>query len=199
MDIKIFLRDKSKEVVEAWQKIFSNDKNVNISCGDILDIEADAIISPANSFGFMDGGIDRVYLDYFGYQLQDRLQKKIRNEFYGELPVGMATIIDTNYNYNNIKYLVSCPTMRVPEIVANTANAYLAFRAGLISILEFNINNNNSIESVLCPGMGTLTGCMSPETCARQMKFAYEQIVIKKTKSHDDLWLTAMNHHSFIK
>ena len=30
---------------------------------------ADAIVSPANSFGFMDGGIDMVYSKRFGWQM----------------------------------------------------------------------------------------------------------------------------------
>ena len=32
-----------------------------------------------------------------------------------------------------IKYLISAPTMRVPMDVANTANAYLAFRAIILA------------------------------------------------------------------
>lgn len=31
--------------------------------GSILDVEGDALVSPVNSFGFMDGGIDRAYVD----------------------------------------------------------------------------------------------------------------------------------------
>jgi hypothetical protein len=39
---------------------------------DILTRTADAILSPANSFGFMDGGIDLLYSNFFGWELQDR-------------------------------------------------------------------------------------------------------------------------------
>jgi hypothetical protein len=54
MDIKIYLRDKNINIVNSWKKAFFDDTNVEISCGDIFDLVADAIISPANSFGFMD-------------------------------------------------------------------------------------------------------------------------------------------------
>jgi hypothetical protein len=57
MDIQIFLRDKNGELATAWSKIFSGYSNVDVSCGDIFDLKVDAIINPANSFGFMDGGI----------------------------------------------------------------------------------------------------------------------------------------------
>jgi O-acetyl-ADP-ribose deacetylase (regulator of RNase III) len=89
----------------------------------------------------------------------------------------MATIIETGDTA--IKYLISCPTMRIPENVSKTVNAYLAFRAGLIEIIKFNQSNKNKISSVLCPGLGTLTGNISPVNCARQMKYAYD-LIIKK-------------------
>ena len=40
---------------------------------EILESSADAIVSPANSFGYMDGGIDLVYLHRFGWELQTAL------------------------------------------------------------------------------------------------------------------------------
>ena len=77
----------------------------------ILDIEG--VISPANSFGFMDGGIDSLYRSYFGRHVQDRLQKLIRDRHYGELVVGAAEIVDTDNP--RIPYLIAAPTMRVPD------------------------------------------------------------------------------------
>jgi O-acetyl-ADP-ribose deacetylase (regulator of RNase III) len=40
---------------------FKGVENVRISGGDIFELKADAIVSPANSFGYMDGGIGLVY------------------------------------------------------------------------------------------------------------------------------------------
>ena len=84
-------------------------------------ISADALVSPANSFGFMDGGIDMVYWyitqyranliwcvsERFGWQILERLQKLIQDEHFGEIPVGSAAIIDANDPKGTIKYLVS--------------------------------------------------------------------------------------------
>jgi O-acetyl-ADP-ribose deacetylase (regulator of RNase III) len=186
MDIQILLRDKNINLVNAWSKEFNNYHNVKISCGDIFGLNADAIISPANSFGFMDGGIDLRYSVYFGWDLQKTLQNKIRNYFHGELPVGMATIVETNND--NIKYLISCPTMRVPEDVSDTVNAYLAFRAGLTEVLNFNNNNSEKIASILCPGLGTLSGMLPETVCAIQMKYAYNSIINREINFPNDLW-----------
>jgi len=201
MDLQIFLRDKNINLVNAWLGEFKDYPNVKISCGDIFEIKADAIISPANSFGFMDGGIDLVYSEYFGWNLQKELQDKIRSDFYGELPVGLAVIIKTGND--KIKYLISCPTMRVPEDVSDTVNAYLAFRAGLLEVLNFNKDNRNKknrekITSILCPGLGTLTGMLSETTCAKQMKYAFDSIFNGGSNFPEDLW-TARDLHVYLK
>jgi O-acetyl-ADP-ribose deacetylase (regulator of RNase III) len=194
-EIKIFLRDRNQDIVDAWTQAFAGYKNVDIFRGDIFDIKADAIISPANSFGFMDGGIDLAYSKYFGWKLQEALQEKIKTEYYGELPVGTATILETGND--NIPYLISCPTMRVPEIVGNTVNAYLAFRAALIEVIKFNDKSTHKIYSILCPGLGTLTGAIPPVNCAMQMIYAYD-IILNNLKPDFDSLLAAYTTHKIL-
>jgi O-acetyl-ADP-ribose deacetylase (regulator of RNase III) len=175
------LRDISADMVLAWQKHFTSIENVRISHGDIFGSSADAIVSPANSFGYMDGGIDLVYLQRFGWELQTRLQTHIKADHDGELPVGQATIVETFDS--DIPYLVSAPTMRVPMNVANTVNAYLAFRAAIRAIKQHNRERPGSIRTVLCPGLCTAIGGMPPELAARQMATAFEVGVLNQAPS----------------
>ncbi len=168
------LRDINTRLVAAWTTAFADVPNVHPARGDIFGVQADAIISPANSFGFMDGGIDLLYTRRFGWQLQERLQAKLRQEYDGELPIGMAVILKTGDP--DLPYLVSAPTMRVPADVSDTPNAYLAFRAALRVIRDFNQQHEGAIKTVLCPGLATATGQMLPAVCARQMHSAYMQI-----------------------
>lgn len=170
--MKIYLRDRNKALCDAWSFYFYEairDGIVDVSCGNIFDpgphMQADAIVSPANSFGFMDGGIDLVYTRYFGTELQANLQDCIK-QYGGELLVGNALMLEIP-NSNSIKYLISAPTMRVPEDVSNTVNAYLAFRAVLTVAKHFDI------QSILCPGLCTTTGKMSAIQCAYQMIEAF--------------------------
>eukprot|EP00005_Dracoamoeba_jomungandri_P009458 CAMPEP_0174263494 /NCGR_PEP_ID=MMETSP0439-20130205/18917_1 /TAXON_ID=0 /ORGANISM="Stereomyxa ramosa, Strain Chinc5" /LENGTH=312 /DNA_ID=CAMNT_0015348867 /DNA_START=92 /DNA_END=1027 /DNA_ORIENTATION=+ len=145
-------------------------------------IHADAIVSPANSFGFMDGGIDMVYSLRFGWQMNGRLHEVIQKDFHGELLVGQAAIITTEDPKETIKYLVSAPTMRVPADVRDTANAYLAFRATLLAVSEHNRKvttgekEGTVIKDLLCCGLGTAIGLMPAETCAFQMFKAYVHV-----------------------
>lgn len=173
--LKVHLRDISREVVRAWESAFADAPDVQVSCGDIFEYKADAIVSPANSFGYMDGGIDLVYSRFFGWELQANLRALLAERHYGELPVGQAVVLPTGHK--SIPFLISAPTMRVPSRISNTINVYLAFRAALIAVLMHNANADTAIQSLLVPGLGTGVGEVPPERAARQMRFAYNAII----------------------
>lgn len=173
--IAVHLRDIDPGVAVAWRAEFGSEPSVAISCGNIFEQAADAIVSPANSFGFMDGGIDLVYSHHFGWDLEASLKALLAEQHFGELPVGQAVIVPTGQA--RIPYLVSAPTMRVPGPIGATANVYLAFRAALIAVSRHNESAPGSIRSVLVPGFGTGIGGVPPRRAARQMKLAYDAIV----------------------
>lgn len=207
--MKLHLRDISPSLVTAWREAFAGLEDVEISQGDIfsrktgvigpedpIDVRADAVVSPANSFGFMDGGIDAVFTYQLGPQVQAAVQKKIVSEWAGELPVGQALIVPTSRP--EIPFCISAPTMRSPSVVANTVNAYLALRAALLVALAHNQRARATpIQTILCPGLATAVGRMPPRRCARQMRAAWDRVIVGKrfeprtvgqTES-DDEWL----------
>ena len=200
------LRDIKQDLVACWKEVFAADcykNHFEMSVGDIFKTApaADAIVSPANSFGFMDGGIDMVYSLYFGWQMQERLQEVLRSKHDGECLVGQCVIIPAyppaqkfseiqiveNKNEGKaIKYLISAPTMRVPLDVSSTCNAYLAFRGVILAAREFNhdLKQNGDtlglgpIKRILCPGLGTAVGMMPACRCAFQMKEAFDTFIL---------------------
>ena len=195
LDVKLYLRDRSPDVVAAWRAHFAGVRDVEISEGDIFAGDAptaDAIVSPANSFGYMDGGIDGVYSQRFGSEMCQRLCTLIRAAWDGELPVGCAAIVETGDRA--IPYLVSAPTMRVPMDVSETVNAYLAFRAALIAVREANRRKPGMIQSVLCPGLCTFSGHMSADKSARQMRFAHRLIAEDQTSLVDQAGKILLTH-----
>lgn len=171
----VSLRAIDPGLVSAWKLAFEGISGVDIREGDILSWQADAIVSPANSFGYMDGGIDAAYRERFGMQVEMRLQERIRAHYDGELPVGLATVVETGDA--SVHFLIAAPTMRVPENVSRTANAYLAFRAALLAVRAHNAAGGRQIRSVLSPGMATGVGGMSHARAARQMAAAYRALV----------------------
>lgn len=166
----IYLRDTNPNLVECWKHYFKEDLNVSISQGDIFDIEANAIVSPANGFGRMDGGIDAVYIKKFGVQLEEQVKALIAP--MGELPVGSALYL----HVQNGLYLIVAPTMRHPPFnLDNTLNPYYSFRAALLKAKE--LAAMAGIESIICPGMGTGSGQACVDMTARQMYAAYHNVV----------------------
>src|ERR1700682_38693 len=92
---KIYLIDRSSVLVEEWKAQFSDCPIVEALAGDYFQKPADAIVSPANSFGIMDGGLDLAIRDQLGFGVQTALQELIVAKHHGELPVGCALIVST--------------------------------------------------------------------------------------------------------
>ena len=161
------------KLIEAWAAFFREEKNVSIIEGDITKMECDSIISPANSFGFMDGGLDYALSERFGWDLEKRLQKIIKELPEGELLVGQSLLLETKDPI--IPFMVVAPTMRFPTNfnIDTSINAYLAMKALLIKI-----KNDHRISSVAVPGLCTGVGGMEPMIAARQMFQAYKEIIL---------------------
>jgi O-acetyl-ADP-ribose deacetylase (regulator of RNase III) len=157
-----------EDLVKAWEQEFRSkplpdNLEVDIVLGDILHNRADAIVSPANSFGYMDGGIDLLYTEFFGQPLQKKLQDLLRGlRVGGELLVGDALAVHTGNL--RIPWLISAPTMRTPQDLTGTINAYLATRAAI------HLAFSKEMFSVLMPGMGTGCGNLDYKTAAVQMR-----------------------------
>jgi O-acetyl-ADP-ribose deacetylase (regulator of RNase III) len=173
-DLNIVLHTFDSAMVTAWQRAFHGTPSVMVVEGDILESRCDAVLSPANSFGYMDGGIDLAYRRYFGMELQARVQAKIRSEFHRELPVGQAMVVPTGHG--SVPYLVAAPSMRVPDKIGDTVNVYLAFRAALLAVLAHNKGSMPSIGTLRAPALGTGVGAMPLARAARQMHAAYVSV-----------------------
>ncbi|MEZ4439184.1 MAG: macro domain-containing protein [Polyangiaceae bacterium] len=172
---RILLRDHSEKLVAAWNETFANHDAVEALVTDFFDEDADALVSPANSFGIMDGGLDRAIRDRLGHDVEKLVQRRILEDHHGEIPIGAAFVVATQHA--RWPYLIVAPTMRVPEPSGHTLNAYLAFRAILLAVRAFNETcGSTAIGSVVVPGLCTGIGGMEPRRCAAQMRLAYDQI-----------------------
>jgi O-acetyl-ADP-ribose deacetylase (regulator of RNase III) len=170
----IFLHTFDSAMAAEWRKAFDNAPGVVVVEGDILEGRCDAVVSPANSFGFMDGGIDLAYRRFFGLNVQSRVQAKIKDEFHGELPVGQAMVVPTGHDA--VPYLVAAPTMRVPDRISDTVNVYLAFRAALLAVIAHNDRIETPIKALRTPALGTGIGSMPLSRAAHQMHAAYVSV-----------------------
>lgn len=168
---KIFIRDLNTHFcLEAKKAGFENVENV-----DITTVKASCVVSPANSFGFMDGGVDAAYMKRFP-GIQDHVQKIIKNQG-GELLIGQA--VATFTDDGDIPFLIAAPTMRVPSIIPDPMDVYLATRAAMREWLFITTQIEGVGENgISFPSMGTSCGGVSfdvaADVAARAMKIAIE-------------------------
>lgn len=157
--MEIVLCAAQPHLAAAWRERIGADlaNCVRVVEGDILSLDVMAVVSPANSYGYMDA----LYTRFFGPQLQQRLQRMIREQAAGELLVGQALLVETGHP--PIPWCISAPTMRVPRALETAEPAYLATRAAVRCALDA------GLESVAIPGMGTGTGRLAPREAAAAM------------------------------
>ncbi|MCI0998964.1 macro domain-containing protein [Ochrobactrum sp. C6C9] len=165
--MKIILCDRNRAVVDAWRAI-----SLDAECGSIFDHPADAIVSPANSFGFMDGGIDLAYSEHFGWGVQEEVQSLIQREFDGELLIGQALSVKTGAP--DFPTLISAPTMRIAMIIPDPNHIRMATKAAIKEALRI------GAKSVAIPGMGAGCGQVRPEWVACMMKAGIEDALLPK-------------------
>jgi len=173
--MKVYLCARDQDLFDAWTRYCGHYDFVTVTKQDIMSIDAEALVSPANSFGFMTGGIDLHYKNYIGQEMEDELRRTILERYNNELLVGQAAEVRIKPPpLVHYKYLVAAPTMRVPENISHTINAYLAARAALI------LAYRAVYKSIVFPGLGTGTGGMSPEDCAKQVSEAIKYALVDK-------------------
>jgi O-acetyl-ADP-ribose deacetylase (regulator of RNase III) len=184
---KIQLVDLNDEMIEAWKMYFKDLEDVEIYKGDFFDLKTDCVVSPANSFGFMNGSLDLVISEKLGGQVQHKLQRQIIDKYDGELLVGQAELVETEYP--DIPFLISAPTMRIPLILSKCVNVYLASKA-IFTIFK----NDDRINSITISGLGTGVGKVPYQICAKQMRHAYHDFYLGNYEFPESLQEATMQH-----
>lgn len=168
--MKIYLIERNVQKFKCLKDAFKHE-DVELFNGDFKEFmkekRVECIVSPANAYGLMDGGYDLAITEWFGNQLQERVQKHIIDDFYGEQPVGTSFIIDAG---KDNQYLIHTPTMQAPQIIVDPRVIYHCMRSTLIEA------KRNNIESILIPMFGGACGGVKPAVVAKMMLKAYKQI-----------------------
>lgn len=177
---KIILCDCRKSICDAWESKFKEYPNVSIcnkyfnEC--ISELENNninnsdiAIVSPANSYGLMDGGYDNAIINYFGRKLLLDVQNKIMEMYCGEQPICSSLPVNI-IGYDNY-VLIHTPTMRKPEIIRDYTIVYHCTRAAIMCAI------NQMCEIIVLPAFGGLCGQVPSNTVAFYMERAIAQLM----------------------
>jgi len=212
-NLRIILCDPKKALADAWKKNIQEKLTsaeaahftVRESLLDAVPDTFDCILSPANSFGIMDGASDLVISQMFAQATNcdiaaviDAAQRHIYAAWNGFQPVGTSEIIPmSSFGQNRFrcKYVAHTPTMRTPMNVRwDKEIVYRCFWAMLNAIRRHNETQpaEKRIQSVLCFGLGTGVGGIPPDVCAAQMILAWKNYRRRESTGYRPIdWKTA--------
>lgn len=164
-------------MIAAWEHEFAAGGR-GCLCGapriEALLPEVDAVISPGNSYGQMDGGVDRVLSQLFPL-VQRNVWAMVGDQYHGYQPVGTAAIVATGGV--RCPWLVYAPTMRVPMPlgagldIAVHDDVWAALRT--VAAHNDTSERDNAITTVIAPGFGTGYGRVPAARAAQLMAAAY--------------------------
>ncbi|GAA1579354.1 macro domain-containing protein [Kribbella karoonensis] len=170
---RLLLVDLDGELVAAWRDAFAaqiDEGVVDVRHGSLLEVlpEVDAVMTAGNSYGQMDGGVDRALADHWP-TVQRAVWAAIADEFHGYQPVGTATLVPTGSD--PCGWLVYAPTMRVPMRLAGGLDIAVhdAFWAALLAVS----NHPAALTTIAAPGFGTGFGGVPATRAAQLMSAAH--------------------------
>lgn len=172
MHVKVVLCDINPKMVKAWKETFEENPEVEILQGSMTDMQTSAWVTPTNSAGRMDGGLDLVIKKFLGDTVESLVQQQIKSKYGGKMPLGRTTCVPTGRVMP--AYLISTPTMvGSNEDISDTLNVALACAAAFQAVHTQNETEPATIRSIALPGLGANTGRVPVEICADLMWTAY--------------------------
>jgi len=124
-----------------------------VESGDLTQIVCDAIVNPANSFGYMGGGVAGAIKRIGGIEIE--------NEAVSRGPIEVGKAVATTAGTLPCKYVIHAPTMKQPAMRIGIENVKLATQAALDLGVELNL------KTIAIPGMGTGVGRVPVKDAAK--------------------------------
>ena len=103
--MKILVADHNKSTIASINEC---NPSFDIELGNPLAFDIDAVVSPANTMGIMNGGYDAVLRRYFGIAIEYTVQKYL-DKF--KIDVGQAIAVKTGHP--KVNWLIVTPTVSV--------------------------------------------------------------------------------------
>jgi len=139
--------------------------------GDLTKIKCDAIVNPANSYGYMGGGVAGAIKRVGGIEIE--------KEAISKAPIIVGKAVETTSGSLPCRYVIHAPTMKRPAMQIDIENVKLATKAALETGIRLNL------KTIAIPGMGTGVGGVSVDKAAKaitnlakQFENKYEKIFL---------------------
>ncbi|ANB12361.1 hypothetical protein AWJ20_611 [Sugiyamaella lignohabitans] len=226
--VKFLVYDRSGKVADSLRSLLPQvNRGTNQLTIDILPYSSDkdlaqvirensidAIISPGNSYGFLNGGFDAAISSYYSGEVSGGnisitanditlcLQDVLLEKMGGYNPVSHALVVNMSDALksfpktmeaagqlkNSIPQLIHTPTMALPTVIPPGSRVIFDCMWNIIcSIKQNNVVSETKINRVLLPGLGTGVGRVSADSCASQVVTALQYFnKAESAKSSDE-------------
>jgi len=190
--IQFILCDPNEEICKEWKKninkfqVNSNHK-LTVFNGLLQDlhVQFDCIVSPSNQFLRLDGAFDQVISEMFCAECPEKVTKVAQMHsheyFNGYLPPAASFVIPMhsfNETKYGCKYLLVCPTMRLPSDVRwNKEIVYNCMFSILNTLNNHNKYKKEKIKTVLITGLASGIGRVPEIIVGAQMILAYKHFL----------------------
>jgi len=134
---------------------------LKIVVGDITEFTGDAIVNPANTYGYMGGGV--------ALAIKMRGGRAIEEEAIRQAPIPIGSAIITTGGMLKVKAVIHTPTVVKPGDRSSPENVYRATRAVIKKAIE------NNFKTIAFPLMGAGVGGVPPKESAKAMAKALKE------------------------
>lgn len=172
-------------LARAWRAVARGRTGVQARQASVLEVTADAVISPGNSFGWLRRGVDLLYARAWP-AVEQRVRSAVLALHGGELPVGEAVVVPTGVA--RPAWLVSAPVTREPDepLPPGTVHPYLAaravFRLWAAGRLDDGRPLRRVIGSIALPAPDD-DGGLAADGWARQVAAAWDELFADRNRS----------------
>lgn len=200
-NLKITLIDTDETMCDGWKNViaqyrytdddyFPNVEVVNKDCVEWLRENNNhllGIVSPANSFGLMDGGFDgairRYFMEDYDFDVIPIVQQHLKEKFWGEQPVGTSTLVKLPVIGS---YILHTPTMIRPSIITDPRVVYHCMRSCILEAMR------TECTHILVPAFGGCCGKVDKKLIAEYMIAA---IYTFEYSPQPATWHEVYHHH----
>jgi len=180
MDFKIIIcsidDDMSQLFIDEFKK--DNKYNIDVYNGDFKELnqQYDCIVSPGNSHGLMDGGIDKPIADQFGHYKDTikKVQAILKDKHNFKQMPGTATLV--KMQSDKCKYILHVPTMIIPMRITNKEVIYWGFY-NLLQEVHMHNKSFDDIKKICMSGLGTGAGRVQGDQFVKLIKLAYDHFL----------------------
>ena len=128
---------------------------IHVAVGDITQLTVDAIVSPSNSLGIMQGGVAGQIREAGGQEIEDEIRQSA--------PIAVGAAVVTGAGQLFCKNVIHVPTMEEPGQKVGVENVRRATRAALLAAAR------NGHETIAFPVIGAGAGGVPFDEAVRAM------------------------------